>query len=129
MTEQIILPCTFKDDVCLHCGDTTRGECEGFVQDENADRISKLQEELKEAKSYILAQELLVKELASEIETKDEIQSNYARDLYEMEGACRFAISALYAYEPCIKNFGLLFGTGKECIIKLKAAIGDKSEY
>jgi len=131
MTEQIILPCTFKGKVCLYCGDTSKGECEGFVQDKNAntDVIRKLQEELKEAKSYILAQEKLIEELVSQIETKDEIQSNYARDLYEMECACRCAISALYAYEPCIKNFGLLFGTGKECINLLKAAIGDKSEY
>ena len=25
------LPCEFKDGKCVHCGDTTRGECEGWT--------------------------------------------------------------------------------------------------
>ena len=88
--------------------------------------IASLKKELKEAQDYILAQEALVQELVSQIETKDEIQSNSELELHEMEGACRLAINTLQSYEQSIKNFGLLFGNGKECIRKLKEAIGDK---
>ena len=89
------------------------------------DDIKKLKKELKEAKDYILAQERLVEELVSQIETKDEIQSLSELDLYEMEGACKYAISTLQNYEQYVKNFGLLFGAGKDCISALKAAIGE----
>jgi len=130
MTNPVTLPCDFTaSDLCKHCGDTSSDLCNGFVVPVEPDVSKKLKQELKEAKDYVLAQEKLIEELVSQIETKDKIQSNHERELYEMECACRCAISALYAYEPCIKNFGLLFGTGKECINLLKAAIGDKSEY
>ena len=94
----------------------------GWLEDD----IKKAQKELKEAKEYILAQERLIQELVSQIETKDEIQDHMEVELHEMEGACRLAIETLQGYEQSIKNFGLLFGTGKECIRKLKEAIGDK---
>ena len=90
------------------------------------DDIASLKKELKESQDYILAQEALVQELVSQIETKEEIQSNSELELYEMEGACRLAISTLQGYEQSIKNFGLLFGTGQACINKLKEALGDK---
>lgn len=90
------------------------------------DDINKLKKELKEAQDCILAQEVLIEELVSQIETKDEIQSNSELELYEMEGACRLAISTLQGYEQCIKNFGLLFGAGNNCISKLKEALGKK---
>ena len=91
------------------------------------DDIASLKKELKEAKDYILAQEVLVQELVSQIETKDDIQSNSELELHEMEGACRLAISTLQGYEQSIKNFGLLFGAGNNCISKLKEAIGEKN--
>jgi len=40
-----------------------------------------------------------------------------------LKDAARLALDALYAYEPCIKKFGLLFGTGNKAIAALKAAL------
>lgn len=102
MTSQTILPCTFKDNLCLHCGDTARGECEGWVQYEE---VNSLVDEVKRLKA-----ELRLKEVKLE----------------QMRSACKYAISTLYAYEPSIKNFGLLFGAGKDCIKELKVAVGDQ---
>lgn len=94
----------------------------GWLEDD----LKKAQKELKEAREYILASEILIQELVSEIETKDEILCLQEHNLDKMESACRLAIGTLQGYEPSIKNFGLLFGNGKECIRKLKEAIGDK---
>ena len=88
--------------------------------------IASLKKELKEAQDYILAQEALIQELVSQIETKDEIEVNSDLELHKMECAIRYAVATLYGYEQSIKKFGLLFGNGKECIRKLKEAIGDK---
>ena len=40
-----------------------------------------------------------------------------------LKDAARLALDALYAYEPCIKKFGLLFGTGNKAIAALKAVL------
>lgn len=40
-----------------------------------------------------------------------------------LRDAARLALDALYAYEPCIKKFGLLFGTGNKAIAALKAVL------
>lgn len=40
-----------------------------------------------------------------------------------LKDAARMALDALYAYEPCIKKFGLLFGTGSKAIATLKAVL------
>lgn len=92
----------------------------GWLEDD----LKKAQKELKEAQEYILAQERLIQELVSQIETNDEIQDHSELELHEMEGACRLAIETLQGYEQSIKNFGLLFGAGNRCITKLKEAIG-----
>ena len=90
------------------------------------DDVNKLKKELKEAQDYILAQEALVQELVSQIETKDEIEVNSDLELHKMECAIRYAVATLYGYEQSIKKFGLLFGAGQVCINKLKEVIGDK---
>lgn len=94
----------------------------GWLEDD----LKKAQKELKGAREYILAQELLIGELVSQIETTDEIQAHSELELHEMEGACRLAIETLQSYEQSIKNFGLLFGNGTRCISKLKEAIGEQ---
>ena len=40
-----------------------------------------------------------------------------------LKDAARLALDAFYAYEPCIKKFGLLFGTGNKAIAALKAVL------
>ena len=40
-----------------------------------------------------------------------------------LKDAARLALDAHYAYEPCIKKFGLLFGTGNKAITALKAVL------
>ena len=94
----------------------------GWLEDD----LKKAQKELKEDQEYILAQERLIKELVSQIETKDEIQANSELELHEMGSACKLAIETLQSYEQSIKNFGLLFGAGNRCITKLKEAIGER---
>jgi len=90
------------------------------------DDLKRLQKELKEAREYILAQESLITELVSQIETKDAIQDQQEVELELMTVACKYAISTLQSYEQTIRNFGLLFGNGKECIRQLKVVIGEQ---
>jgi len=69
MTSQTILPCAFKNNLCLYCGDTSIGECktkpkdsdscEGFVMSNNDPinplmvEVYRLEAELVQAKRNV----------------------------------------------------------------------------
>jgi len=55
----------------------------GWLEDD----LKKAQKELKEAREYILASEILIQELVSQIETKDEILCLQEHDL-DKNGEC-----------------------------------------
>lgn len=101
--------------------------CESYERDQDdCTECDDLEKEPEEAREYILATDVLIKELVSEIETKDELLYQKELEVELMTNVCKYAISTLQSYEQSIRNFGLLFGNGKECIRQLKLVIGEQ---
>ena len=92
MTSQKVTPCEFDEGHCIHCGDSGKGECEGWVEPE-----------------FLAAVRILKDEIEALTKERDFLVMAYTADQMQAYGqACRAqALEEAAEYLDSRRYFGL----------------------